>query len=57
MTDKLKWGILYSGDNMALDEVVASAKKAEDAGAHSLWVTELWRDAFVPLAAIAGACS
>lgn len=36
MADKLKWGILYSGDNMALDEVVASAKKAEDAGAHSL---------------------
>ena len=56
MRKKWKWGILYSGDNMALDEVVASAKQAEDAGAHSLWVTELWRDAFVPLAAIAGAC-
>jgi probable F420-dependent oxidoreductase len=56
MSKNWKWGILYSGDNMALDEVVASAKQAEDAGAHSLWVTELWRDAFVPLAAIAGAC-
>ena len=41
---------------MALDEAVASAQKAEDAGANSVWVTELWCDAFVPLAAIAGAC-
>ncbi len=57
MRKKWKWGILYSGDNMSLDEVVASAKKAAEAGADSLWVTELWRDAFVPLAAIAGACN
>ena len=41
---------------MALDEVVASAQKAEDAGANSVWVTGLWCDAFVPLAAITGAC-
>jgi len=32
------------------------APKTEDAGANSVWVTELWCDAFVPLAAIAGAC-
>ena len=41
---------------MALDEAVASAQKAKDAGANSVWVTVLRCDAFVPLAAIAGAC-
>ncbi|MDP7342535.1 MAG: LLM class flavin-dependent oxidoreductase, partial [Alphaproteobacteria bacterium] len=56
MTQKWKWGILFSGDNLTLDETVRYACDAEDAGADSLWTTELGRDAFVPLAAIAAEC-
>ena len=51
--DQLKWGVLFSGDNLSLAETLAYAKQAEEAGAESLWTTELGRDAFVPLAAIA----
>ena len=56
MGQKWKWGILFSGDNLTLDETVGYARQAEDAGADSLWTTELGRDAFVPLAAMASAC-
>ncbi len=54
---KWKWGILFSGDNLTLDETIRYARMAEDAGAESLWTTELGRDAFVPLAGMANACS
>jgi len=54
---KWKWGILFSGDNLTLIETVKFAKEAETAGADSLWTTELGRDAFVPLAAIAAECN
>jgi probable F420-dependent oxidoreductase len=57
MAKKWKWGILFSGDNLTLDETVRYARDAEAAGADSLWTTELGRDAFVPLAAMAAACS
>jgi probable F420-dependent oxidoreductase len=56
MGQKWKWGILFSGDNLTLDETVSYARQAEDAGADSLWTTELGRDAFVPLAGMASAC-
>ena len=56
MAQKWKWGILFSGDNLTLDETVDYARQAEDAGADSLWTTELGRDAFVPLAAMAAEC-
>lgn len=56
MSKKWKWGILFSGDNLTLNETIDYAKKAESAGADSLWTTELGRDAFVPLAAIASEC-
>ena len=56
MGHKWKWGILFSGDNLTLDETVSYARQAEDAGADSLWTTELGRDAFVPLAGMASAC-
>jgi probable F420-dependent oxidoreductase len=56
MAQKWKWGILFSGDNLTLDETVRYARQAEDAGADSLWTTELGRDAFVPLAAMAAEC-
>lgn len=51
-----KWGVLFSGDNLTLAETVRFAAMAEDAGADSVWTTELGRDAFVPLAAIAASC-
>ena len=56
MAQNWKWGILFSGDNLTLDETVRYARLAEDAGADSLWTTELGRDAFVPLAAMAAEC-
>jgi probable F420-dependent oxidoreductase len=45
--------VLLSGDNLALTDVIALAGAAEDAGAESVWAAEMWRDAFVPLTAIA----
>ena len=35
MAQKWKWGILFSGDNLSLDETVAYARQAEAAGADS----------------------
>ena len=56
MARKWKWGILFSGDNLTLDETVAYGRDAAAAGADCLWTTELGRDAFVPLAAMAADC-
>lgn len=49
----LKWGVVFTGENLTLDDILRYARLAEEAGAESLWSTELGRDAFVPLAAIA----
>jgi 5,10-methylenetetrahydromethanopterin reductase len=48
-----KWGVLFSGDHLSLSEQLKLAADAESAGADSLWSAELWRDGFVPLAAMA----
>ena len=48
-----KWGVLFSGDKITLSEQLKFAADAESAGAESLWSAELWRDGFVPLAAMA----
>ena len=48
-----KWGVLFNGDKLSLDNILSFARQAEDAGAKSIWAAELWRDAFVPLTAIA----
>jgi probable F420-dependent oxidoreductase len=53
MADKLNWGIVFTGDNLTLRETLDYAKAAAAAGAESLWTTELGRDAFTPLAAMA----
>ena len=50
---QLNWGVVFTGENLSLDDILRYARLAEDAGAESLWSTELGRDAFVPLAAIA----
>ena len=52
-TQSFKWGVLFNGDKLALADIVAFARQAEEAGAESIWAAELWRDAFVPLTAIA----
>lgn len=49
----LKWGVLFGGDNLAMADLLHYAKLAEDAGAESVWAAEVWRDAFVPLTAMA----
>jgi alkanesulfonate monooxygenase SsuD/methylene tetrahydromethanopterin reductase-like flavin-dependent oxidoreductase (luciferase family) len=48
-----KWGILFGGDNLAMADLLRYGKMAEDAGADSVWTIEAWRDAFVPLTAMA----
>jgi len=52
MADELKWGVVFTGDNLTLQDTLDYATLAADAGADSLWTTELGRDAFVPLAAM-----
>jgi len=48
----IKWGMLFNGDNLSLDEILRYARMAEEAGADSLWSSDLGRDAFTPLAAM-----
>ncbi len=49
----MNWGLTLTGDQVTLEETVAVARRAEEANFDSIWVTELWRDAFVPLTAMA----
>lgn len=49
---KLNWGVVFTGENLSLDDILRYARLAEDAGAESLWSTELGRDAFVPLESV-----
>lgn len=56
MQKKWKWGLLLSGDNLTLTESLDYAYMAENAGADSVWTTELGRDAFVPLAGMVARC-
>ncbi len=48
-----KWGVIYNGDALSLEGILQFASQAEAAGADVVWTAEGWRDAFVPLAAIA----
>jgi alkanesulfonate monooxygenase SsuD/methylene tetrahydromethanopterin reductase-like flavin-dependent oxidoreductase (luciferase family) len=48
-----KWGVIYNGDTLPLDDILHFASLAEEAGADVVWTAEGWRDAFVPLTAIA----
>jgi alkanesulfonate monooxygenase SsuD/methylene tetrahydromethanopterin reductase-like flavin-dependent oxidoreductase (luciferase family) len=49
-----KCGVIYNGDSLTFDDMLHFAALADQAGADSLWTAEGWRDAFVPLTAIAG---
>jgi alkanesulfonate monooxygenase SsuD/methylene tetrahydromethanopterin reductase-like flavin-dependent oxidoreductase (luciferase family) len=51
---KTKWGVVYNADALSLDDMLHFAPLAEQAGADSIWTAEAWRDAFVPLTAMAG---
>jgi alkanesulfonate monooxygenase SsuD/methylene tetrahydromethanopterin reductase-like flavin-dependent oxidoreductase (luciferase family) len=51
----VKWGVIYNGDALTINDMQSFAARAEQAGADSVWTAEGWRDAFVPLAAINGA--
>ena len=51
---RIKWGVLFNGDNLSLDRILRYARMAEEAGADSLWSSDLGRDAFTPLAAMGG---
>ena len=47
------WGIIFGGDNLSMADLLRYAEMADAAGADSVWSVELWRDAFVPLTAMA----
>lgn len=53
-TQVRRWGVLYNADALTLDDMLRFSARADDAGADSIWTAEAWRDAFVPLAAMAG---
>jgi 5,10-methylenetetrahydromethanopterin reductase len=46
-------GLAFPGGGMAQTDMIAIAQEAEAAGMDSLYVTEAWRSAFVPLTALA----
>ena len=52
---KRKWAVLLGGENLSMQDLISYARMAQDAGADSVWSCELWRDGFVPLAAMAAA--
>jgi alkanesulfonate monooxygenase SsuD/methylene tetrahydromethanopterin reductase-like flavin-dependent oxidoreductase (luciferase family) len=45
--------VVFSGEHLSLPELLSFAQQAEEAGAESLWSFEVYRDAFVPLTAMA----
>ena len=49
----MKRGLIFPGGGMAQSDMMLVAKEAEAAGFDSLYVTEAWRSAFVPLTALA----
>jgi len=48
-------GLLFTGGDLRITELVQLAREAEAAGFDSLCVAEAWRSAFVPLTAVAAA--
>ena len=34
---RIKWGVLFNGENLSLDRILRYARMAEEAGADSLW--------------------
>jgi len=48
-----KWGVVFSHENLSMQDLLRFSRMAEDAGAESLWSVEVYRDAFVPLTAMA----
>lgn len=51
----MKLGLIFPGGGMPLRDMVRIGQEAEAAGFDSLYVTEAWRNGFVPLAALASA--
>ncbi len=49
----MRLGLTLTGDQLTMAEMVRFACQAEEAGFDSVWVPEAWREAFVPLTAIA----
>jgi alkanesulfonate monooxygenase SsuD/methylene tetrahydromethanopterin reductase-like flavin-dependent oxidoreductase (luciferase family) len=45
--------MIFGGDNLSMAELLRYAEVADAAGADSVWHAEVWRDAFVPLTAMA----
>jgi probable F420-dependent oxidoreductase len=49
-----KWGVIYNADALTIGDMLRYSSLADAAGADSIWTAEGWRDAFVPLTAMAG---
>lgn len=50
---RTRWSVVYNADTLSLEDMLRFAPMAEQAGADTIWSTEAWRDAFVPLTAMA----
>ena len=48
-----RWGVGFTSENLSMEDLTHYARMAEEAGADSVWMAEVWRDAFVPLTALA----
>ncbi len=35
----MKWSVVFTGDNLTLDEILSYAEAAKEAGADCLWTT------------------
>lgn len=53
----MKLGFQIQGEAVSMAEIVAYGQAVEKAGFDTVWVSEAWRDSFVPLTAIACATS
>lgn len=51
----MRVGLAFTGGGMRLEHLVALGVRAEQSGCDGLYLTEAWRSAFVPLAALATA--
>ncbi|MDH3640956.1 MAG: LLM class flavin-dependent oxidoreductase, partial [Gammaproteobacteria bacterium] len=49
----MRCGLIFSGGGTSMQQMIALARSAEQAGIDSIYLTEAWRSGFVGLAAIA----
>lgn len=53
MPNKINLGLLLNGENLLFSDIIDISRQAVESGVESIWTSELGRDAFTPLGAIA----